>query len=388
MVQHETSQGWVGKVKLGKGNGESTNYFMWLTVDGQKQRRATKTADLEEANDKLQEWRAQAKIGFRQDTKLRYEELRDDYLASGKTVAASVLRDLDRYFKGMLVSAMGSRLTEFRKWRESSEQVLEYKAESLAKEIELRKLRAGKKADLGKITKDATQWVENGVKATTDKRLVYLRAIVKHAFKVTKKINNADIPHFPILGKQVDNVKQGIFTDQDLENIIAEIPQHERIIRFLHLTGMRSGQAKAITWDMIGEDNVLRMSGFLTKNKEAYSLALTNSKGEAYPATKFMVARKNRNKAYGESVFEVEGLREDWREVCGKLKLGYYNKATRAYRGAELHDFRRTAATNLTNKGVATVNAMTVTGHKTDSMFTRYNIKSLKSQREALDAVS
>ena len=65
-----------------------------------------------------------------------------------------------------------------------------------------------------------------------------------------------------------------------------------------------------------------------------------------------------------------------------------FDPKTRAYRCAQLHDFRRTAATNLTNKGVATVNAMAVTGHRTDSMFQRYNIKSLDAQRKALESVS
>jgi hypothetical protein len=40
MGQHEVSEGWIGKVKQSKDK-ESTNYFMWLTIDGQKQRRAT-----------------------------------------------------------------------------------------------------------------------------------------------------------------------------------------------------------------------------------------------------------------------------------------------------------------------------------------------------------
>jgi len=40
---------------------------------------------------------------------------------------------------------------------------------------------------------------------------------------------------------------------------------------------------------MIDDDNVLRMPGFLTKNGQPYSLALTNRKGEPYEATAFIV---------------------------------------------------------------------------------------------------
>ena len=94
-------------------------------------------------------------------------------------------------------------------------------------------------------------------------------------------------------------------------------------MKFLHLTGIRSGQAKAIRWDMIDGDNVLRMPGFLTKNGQPYSLALTNRKGEPYEATAFMVNMKTR--PHGEPVFDTTNLREEWPMDCHKLKLGMFD---------------------------------------------------------------
>jgi integrase len=147
--------------------------------------------------------------------------------------------------------------------------VLESKAEDIEKEIALRTMKAttGRSkalsdAEKAKIEKDAMTWVENGVKATTDKRLKFLSAIFYHAFKKTQKISKAGIPYFPILGAKVDNVKQGKFTQEDLDNLLEELPAYNQLIRFLYLTGMRSGQASAITWNMI-ENDTLRMPGFL-----------------------------------------------------------------------------------------------------------------------------
>jgi integrase len=120
---------------------------------------------------------------------------------------------------------------------------------------------------IAKIENEVTEWVEKGVQATTDKRLVFLRAILYHACEKTKKINLGDIPYFLIRGKATDNVRQGKFPEADFSNILEELPKYlHPLVKFLHLTGMRSGQAKAITWDMIGDDNVRRMPGFLTKN--------------------------------------------------------------------------------------------------------------------------
>lgn len=55
---------------------------------------------------------------------------------------------------------------------------------------------------------------------------------------------------------------------------------------------------------------------------------------------------------------------------------GSWNKLVKAIGLPDLllHDFRRTAARNLVRAGVDQHTARTITGHSTDSMFTRYNI--------------
>jgi uncharacterized protein DUF1778 len=69
------------------------------------------------------------------------------------------------------------------------------------------------------------------------------------------------------------------------------------------------GTSVAIPWDMIDDDNVLRMPGLLTKNGQPYSLALTNRKGAPYKRPHFMVNMKTRPD--GESVFDTTSLREE-----------------------------------------------------------------------------
>jgi hypothetical protein len=97
---------------------------------------------------------------------------------------------------------------------------------------------------------------------------------------------------------------------------------------------------------------------------------------------------KLENRLHGEPVFDITALCEDWRLACYKLKLAVYDPKIRSYRGGQLHDFRRTVATNRNGKNAPESKAMAVTGHKSNSMFKRYGIEELESQRDAIDAVT
>ncbi len=279
MTQHDVSEGFIRLV--------GRNYFMRLVVDGQKKQRATGTNDPDKAAELLAEWRAEERAGIQTDTRQRYEAIRDHYIEKGgKAVQASILRDLDVFFKDIRIGAVTvKKLEQFREWRESQAQVLEYKAETVEKEIALRVMRATterrKLSASGReeITKAATEWVENGVKATTDKRLTILRAMFNFA-KERELID--DVPYFPILGTKVDNKKEGFFERDQFEKLVKRLPEHlHQFVNFLYATGMRSGQAAKLTWDMVSADNkTLTVPARLTKNKTDFSLPLTYQDGK------------------------------------------------------------------------------------------------------------
>jgi len=118
-----------------------------------------------------------------------------------------------------------------------------------------------------------------------------------------------------------------------------------------------------------------------TKNNEARKIKMTS---EVFELMRACVHGKNPD----DSVFTredgktpVRDPRDDWYTLCVASGLGQFIPAKRAngedyskYVGLNLHDFRRSAIRNLTRRGVSQTVAMRISGHKTASVFRRYDI--------------
>ncbi len=85
----------------------------------------------------------------------------------------------------------------------------------------------------------------------------------------------------------------------------------------------------------------------------------------------------------------LRSIKTAWQSACVKVGLGYWENPNgkfvgqRRYRGALMHDFRRTGVRNLVRAGVSENVAMRISGHKTRSVFDRYNIVNEKDLIEA-----
>jgi integrase len=200
------------------------------------------------------------------------------------------------------------------------------------------------------------------------------------------------VPRIPDI--EVQNVKEGYFEDNDYYAIVENLPDYMKgPVMFAYWTGWRDTQIRSLTWAMVNiDERLITAPGRITKNKKAHTIYMNDPLLEVIRGRR---AKRNLGCPY---VFHQDGqqirdFRFVWNEACRKIGIGYGYKISRKYveewkhlrPGPTFHDFRRTAVRNLIRSGIPEKVAMKITGHKTRTVFDRYNIVTSEDLRLAAE---
>lgn len=196
---------------------------------------------------------------------------------------------------------------------------------------------------------------------------------VRRAYRVAK-VAAPDIRHL----SEKDNARKGFFSDQEFRRLNSHLPEDVRdFALFAYLTGWRKNEIATLSWSDV-EENVIRLRGENSKNGEGRSIVIA---GELVGV---MERRKQARLAKGvltNLVFHRDGepvaeFRKAWASACEKAGVDRL-----------FHDLRRTAVRNMVRSGVPQSVAMKISGHKTASMFRRYDIANEDDLRQAMQAI-
>jgi integrase len=209
-------------------------------------------------------------------------------------------------------------------------------------------------------------------------------AIVKRAFTLAMQSGRVYAkPHIPMLEEH--NVRAGFFSPEQFKAVRRALPAELRpVATFAYYTGWRGpSEILSLQWHQVDRaGGIVRLEPGATKNSEAREFPYT-----AIPELKetieaqFTLAEQLKKRGvicpwvFHRAGKQIRRYDVAWHDAC--LAAGCPGRIP--------HDFRRTAVRNLVNAGVPELTSMKLTGHKTRSVFDRYNILDSTDLRTAVE---
>lgn len=195
------------------------------------------------------------------------------------------------------------------------------------------------------------------------------------------------VPYIAMLKE--NNVKKGFFEHGDFIALRKNLPDYLKgLVTFCYKVGWRESEVTGLTWAQVDlHQGIVRLEVGETKNDEGRTVYLDNELKEIFK-NQWELRKKNRiitpyvftNPAGND---KIHCIRRSWNTACIITGIGYGYRLSKEHiqkwegklpKGPTLHDFRRTAVRNSIRAGVPERVAMTISGHKTRSVFDRYNI--------------
>jgi integrase len=195
------------------------------------------------------------------------------------------------------------------------------------------------------------------------------------------------VPLFPAKLAE-KNVRKGFFERDEFIKHRDALPQHLKpVTTFAYWTGCRKGEILGLTWSHVDlRQRVVRLEPGETKNDESRMIPLA---GELLEMLRMQKDIRDEKWAGCQWVFfrsgkKIVDFRGAWEKACEAADLiNSEGKPTKLF-----HDLRRTGVRNLIRAGVPERVAMAISGHKTRSVFDRYNIVSERDLHEAARRLS
>lgn len=235
--------------------------------------------------------------------------------------------------------------------------------------------------------------LDGSMRATSNATINRDLACLQRAFSVAvenKKLSHDHLPgKMPTL-KEADP-REGFLNQKDFETLRERLPEYLKLpVWFLFATGWRLRAMCSREWErdcelerdeygsIIGGTIYLRRAD--SKNKRPWLLPIT---GELVDIMRAADAKRDPDCPF---VFHRNGSKigsfaKAWRRACSEIDA---ERKAKGLGHLLVHDLRRSRIRNLIRSGVSQTVAMRVSGHKTASVFQRYNITAHEDLEDAL----
>jgi integrase len=208
---------------------------------------------------------------------------------------------------------------------------------------------------------------EGASNASINRELAALKRMLNIGAQQTPPVVDR-VPYIPMLKE--NNARKGFFEHDEFLALRDALPNHLKgFVTFAYRTGWRLTEIETMKWSQVDRrSGIVRLEVGETKNDEARTVYLDEElkrviedqwesrKGKP-TMTPFVFLNEN-------GTDRVKRFDKSWKTACKEAKVG--NRI--------FHDLRRTAVRNMVRSGIPERVAMMISGHKSRSVFERYNI--------------
>jgi len=347
---------WLVRIYIGRDQQSGKRRYEGHTVHGTKKDAQTYL------NGKMRERDLGTYAGVR-DTLMGslFDDLLADYKINGKCLwwaAEKVRVSLRPYFGGMKAASIGTD--------------------------QIRKYIAKRQQPVTRVYGDGEKKREREYGPASNATVNRELALLRRAFNLGRMSTPpkvGTVPFIPTLAE--NNVRKGFFEHDAFLKLRRELPEEIRpVITFAYFTGCRKAEILGLQWSQVDlAERVVRLEPGETKNDDARTIPLV---ADLYEMLKLLKESRDRNYPKSPWVFSRDGepilaFKNSWGTACKTAGL-----VDASGEPAKLfHDLRRTGVRNLVRAGVPERVAMMISGHKTRSVFDRYNIVSESDLKDA-----
>jgi integrase len=225
----------------------------------------------------------------------------------------------------------------------------------------------------------------NGDRPATINRPLQL---IRQAYGLAvKRSHLSRVPHIEFLSEK-GNARKGFCEEREFRKVYEFLPEYLKdFALFGYCTGMRLGEIKSLKWAYVKGDVIELQAEDAKGDGDETNARLIPMVGKdlAGILERRKAARRiktDQGTTLAGLIFHHNGnpivdIRKAWATACKKAGAP----------GRLFHDLRRSAVKNLDEAGVSRDVAMAISGHKTQAMYSRYNISDVKRKRKALELV-